>query len=802
MRDRGRGVTILDYLFPERKNECTGCGACFNACAYHALDMCSDVEGFLYPTISPETCTKCGACLRVCPLIQKEKTSDRQPVSYAVCAADAVRRESSSGGAFSAMALEILEQGGVVCGASYDNNMVLRHCIIASAQELAPLRKSKYLQSDTGTMFQTIKTLLQEPRPVMFVGCPCQAAGLRSYLGRDFPNLLLVDFLCLGVASPAVFLRFLDEKYGPHNVRDYNFRCDGAECTWGDFLNKAVLNTGETRYIESKNNLYLQGFLNKLFNRPCCANCRFSPAPHQSDITLGDFWGVQDFDPSLNDGKGTSAVIVNTERGENFFQAIRPYLPVCREVSMDYILRNRFHQINAPHPRRERFFSLIKDTSFSKAAHYTLNNGFDVGIIGIYSMQNFGSQLTYYSLYRYISDLGYHVSMIERPADSVWKTDGVPDAFRKNPYDEDALAPMFASRQEMGRLNEQGDIFVLGSDIIWNYEMYRLIGNLSYLDYINSNKTIISYAASFGKTAECPDDEYGRLGFYLKRFDAISVREDSAAAFCASKLGVHAEHVLDPVFIADQKWLNMLAEQSEKKPVTNFILFYLLDLAGDRHVIHEYAEKMGCKAVIVTDASYYSSHNDESFADVEPDVYAEDLMYFFKCASSVVTDSFHGVCFSLIYQKNFWAIENYQRGTSRMRSLLNMLKLTERIMPDLSQLLTQKGKARGINYKRATRVLEKHIRTSREWLNRSLQIKKPFSYSEYDMMREMANTVTGRIQSLEEKIDKIQLWMQDAGGAFAAIHDRFEKANVPISTQPLNFKGQSNDASVQQEDIE
>lgn len=802
MQNKGGWVTILDYLLPERKNECTGCGACFNTCTYDAIDMCSDEEGFLYPDISSEACTNCGACLRACPLTQTDVRSDRKTVSYAVCTADSVRRESASGGAFSAMALKILEQGGVVCGASYDNNMRLRHNIIASAQELASLRKSKYVQSNTGTVFRTLKVLLQEGNLVMFVGSPCQVAGFQSYLGQEFPNLLVVDFICLGVSSPAIFSHFLEEKYGVNHVQDFQFRCDGAECAWGDYLNKVVLDNGEVRYIELKDNQYMQGVLNKLFNRPCCADCKFAPAPHQSDITLGDFWGIQDFDPSLNDGKGTSAVIVNTERGEKFFQTIRTYLPVCREVPMEYILRNRFHQINAPHPQRKRFFSLIKDTSFSKASHFTLNNGFDVGIIGIYSMQNFGSQLTYYCLYRYISDLGYHVSMIERPADSVWKTDGIPAAFRTNPYDEGVIAPMFACRPEMSRLNTQGDIFVLGSDIMLNYEMYRLVGNISYFDYINSNKIMVAYATSFGKNTDCPNDEYARLGFYLNRFDAISVREDSGVEFCESQLGIHAEHVMDPVLIVDPKWLDMLAEQSTKKHITDFVLFYLLDPPEDRCAIHNYAKKMGCKAVIVTDASYYLSHNKESLVDIELDVYAEDLLHLFKYATSVVTDSFHGICFSLIYQKNFWAIENRQRGTSRMRSILHMLKLTDRILPDLNDILKQQNKKRRIDYKRTKRILENYIGSSREWLKRSLHLKKPFRYTEYDMMKEMVDTAVDRIYSLEKSIEQIQLWMQDAGGAFAAIHDRFEKIDTLISARDSSFRGQHiDDAPARQKDI-
>lgn len=307
------------------KNGCTGCGACVNACGFGAITMKTDLSGFFYPQINTRLCTGCGRCAKVCPQKQKAAKGSDSNIYLAVQAADDnVRMESSSGGAFSLFAESIISHGGAVCAASLCDDMTVRHVIISDKSELNRLRKTKYVQSDTGTVFTEIRTLLEEGREVLFTGTPCQCAGLLNCLGKTYEKLITAALVCYGVPSPKVFsnyLRYLGKKHGG-KVTSYSFR-DKRNHDNGHTVSYST-DGGKTVYSmplggDPFSKLY---FRNHII-RPSCYGCRYATPDRPFDITLGDFWGIEKVHPEFDDGDGTSLVILHSEKSRFLWEEIK-----------------------------------------------------------------------------------------------------------------------------------------------------------------------------------------------------------------------------------------------------------------------------------------------------------------------------------------------------------------------------------------------------------------------------------------------------------------------------------------------
>lgn len=187
---------------------CTGCGACTSVCEQKALNLIPGKEGFYRPLVDTDKCISCGLCEKVCPVLNSVKTvvTSATPLVYAAWNKDEkVRAESSSGGVFSALAETVLEMGGIVCGAAYANDMSVSHIRIEKKSDLSKLRLSKYVQSYIGDAFREVKEYAKQGKTVLFCGTPCQAAGLRNFLRKDYPNIICCDFICHGVPSPLMY---------------------------------------------------------------------------------------------------------------------------------------------------------------------------------------------------------------------------------------------------------------------------------------------------------------------------------------------------------------------------------------------------------------------------------------------------------------------------------------------------------------------------------------------------------------------------------------------------------------------
>lgn len=311
------------YFLTKDKTECCACTACVNSCPKSCIKMIQDEEGFAYPEIDKNICINCHLCEKVCPVEHPNYSNNDKPDVYAVLLKDVEeRKKSSSGGAFFAIATFVLNNNGVVIGATMDEMHQVRHIMVESLDELFRLRGSKYVQSELGFIFARVKEVLTKDKWCYFVGTGCQVAGLKAYLKKDYPKLITSDLVCHGVPSQALFdkhIKYLEDRYHD-KVVNYFFRDNES---WGgceicEFANRRPLKNPS--YDLSP---YLYSFMYGMTFRYSCYNCKFASIPRQGDITLADFWGAKEFFPDIDESHGVSLVLINSINGCRAWENIR-----------------------------------------------------------------------------------------------------------------------------------------------------------------------------------------------------------------------------------------------------------------------------------------------------------------------------------------------------------------------------------------------------------------------------------------------------------------------------------------------
>lgn len=388
------------------KSECCGCNACIQRCPKKCITMHEDEEGFLYPIVDQSICIDCGLCEKVCPVINPNEPRRPLQVLAAKNKDEDQRLRSSSGGIFILLAEHIIKQGGVVFGARFDKNWEVEHGYAETLEDLELLMRSKYVQSRIGNTYKEAEQFLKQGRQVMFVGTPCQIAGLKRFLRKEYENLLAVDFICHGVPSPGVWRRYLEEiksersedtgkntvlssslqsmpvitginfrekQLGGYSWKKYGFVVHAKSPFMGD-LNSVLLSTN------INDNIYMEAFLQNYILRPSCYFCFAKNGKSKSDITVSDFWGLHLCMPQFDDDKGVSAVFFHTQKSLDIFKGFDIDSIEC---SFNDGIRANSYIKSADKPVfRNRFWLKFKDGStVGKCLEYAQNPSLLVRVV-------------------------------------------------------------------------------------------------------------------------------------------------------------------------------------------------------------------------------------------------------------------------------------------------------------------------------------------------------------------------------------------------------------------------------------
>ena len=731
-KNNGNNINILD------KKECTGCSVCAQVCPHNCIKMIETKEGFHYPVIDEKLCTDCGLCVKKCHALNDNFKTDFNQEFYDVRASDEIRMKSSSGGMFTLIADYVFENNGFVCGASWRKDWLgVEHIIIDNKKDLDKLRGSKYVESSLGNIFSEIKKLLNDKKLVLFSGTPCQVSALNFYLGRDYENLITVDLLCNSVVPQKVWRKYLLEKFNDTAKIEYISFRDKKALGW---LVGCFLKSAESEYIDKKSeDFYMRAFLEHISCKEECIRCKYRKFERAGDITIGDYWGVAD-----NDDKGVSLVLVNSLKGKSIFEKINQSNFNYKRV---YNISNGGLGGNVPiFASRKYFFDNLDKEDFETLYNNSNNPKYNVAIANMLFQNNFGAILTVYALYKIIEDFGYNPLIIYN--NSIYSNNLFAD-IRGNKFALKYMniANRHFNKYELEKLNEKCDNFVVGSDQVWRVKGHSETAQFYFLNFAYNFKNKIAYSSSFGINyfeGELKDKILFK--YYLKQFDKVSVREDDGVKICKEDFDVSATHVLDPVFLIND--YDYLINKSNKNINHKFIAVYSL-YTNIENELNFISNKLNL------DIEYLIKDNEE--------IGIEDWLWTIKNSELLITDSFHGSCFAIIFNKPFVCILNEGSGISRLESLSNMFDIKTRIISDLSEVMHNTDFLLKMDWTEINKKLEIEKVKSLNWLKNALENKKEkYNYRDdiINYLIEENNEKESEIHYLRNYIDEKQNWIK------------------------------------------
>lgn len=359
----------------ENKAKCCGCTACYSICPTKCILMVPDEEGFLYPLVEKEHCVDCHLCEKVCPIVNKMKTKNT-PMAYVVQHKEKeILYHSASGGAYSAIGAVIIDKGGTVYGAGYTDRFFVEHMCAKSINELEKFRSSKYVQSRQRDSFVEIKGKLDQNELICYSGTPCQVAGLKSFLGKEYKNLITVDLVCKGVASPEVlrqYVTLMEKKYNSEIVginfkrKTYGYHSSTMSV---DFINGFSYSQGGIA------DPMMRSFRANICLRPSCGDCAFKGESRVSDLTLFDCWSYEKITGKKDNDKGHTTVLVHSKKGAEILKESQVYATIESinekdAIALDGIMacsKVRFH------PLRNEYMRILASNGLVAAIDETIS---------------------------------------------------------------------------------------------------------------------------------------------------------------------------------------------------------------------------------------------------------------------------------------------------------------------------------------------------------------------------------------------------------------------------------------------
>ena len=354
----------------KEKYMCDGCHACYSVCPKDAINMEIDDEGFWYPKVDNTKCVDCNKCEKVCPILNKTEVKSLKKAYACYNLDEDIRVKSSSGGIFTILASEIIKDDGVVFGAKFDKDFNVVHDYVEDIDGLSKFRGSKYVQSNIGDSFRQAKKFLDGGRKVLFCGTPCQIGGLKSYLNKDYDNLVTVDLICHGVPSPMIWKRYINELGDGKKLSAMTFRDKSKG--WNSGVLKYRFEDGSEINEEYGESLYIKGFIKNCFLRSSCYSCNFKTLDRGSDFTLGDFWGIEEIIPEIDKKSGVSLIMIHTKKAQDLFNGLNKNM-YYEEVDINKsIVFNTCAIESVKNEKREDFFRILKDNTLEESIDKTI----------------------------------------------------------------------------------------------------------------------------------------------------------------------------------------------------------------------------------------------------------------------------------------------------------------------------------------------------------------------------------------------------------------------------------------------
>lgn len=680
--------------------KCTGCMACYNMCPNNAISIEEKEDGFLYPQIQQEKCINCGICIKTCPIVKKREHI-RNSFCYAAQANDAVRQHSSSGGMFQIMAQYIIHQGGVVCGAGFVDGKV-RHIIIDAEEELKTLRKSKYIQSDCSNIYKELKAFIESNRYVLFTGTPCQCAAVKNIYSKN-DNLIVIDILCMGVPSQKLFDRYLYEEMQNDIITHIDFR-DKSKYGWSPNLVLALQRNGKEELIDSAESSYYSAFLDAYSIRESCTECAFAGKERVGDITIGDFWGIEGFDINISDAKGTSLVLVNTVKGESLWNLIKEQMKSLKKFDIDIAFQSNpilKHPTVVSSKRRE-FLNINGEETIREKYDFLKSNRATCGIINYWWCNDNGAILTAFALQRLLQINGFSSRLINICSENQLKrSGGISSRFeQKHLYTTNPIV----SKEQFNELNDSFENFIVGSDQVFRAEW---VSDTWFLDFVELTHNKIAMSASFGIGSLSVDRRRKRkIKYLLSRFNSISIRELSGIEIC-NNFSINAQHVVDPVFLIDpQNYVDIINDKDFRRLDKKYVFGYFRDKTDDKLLqINQIASRYNLDVFIADDSTE-----------------VEEFLFMVYSAEYVLTDSYHGLCFALIFNKNFACYYNELRGNDRFDSLIQTLGINKnKFLPENKAVLATEVIKYPVDWERINSNILEQREIGTEWLINALR---------------------------------------------------------------------------------
>lgn len=697
---------------------CTSCMACADKCKRGAISFYRDYEGFLYPKIDPDKCNNCGLCQKQChvnvalaqelkPKATSSNESEVEPEVYLVQASEEERMKSSSGGFCAALAQRFVANHSYVVGC-VSSGTSAEHIVTAEQAELARMRGSKYIQSSLEGVYLKVQNLLKQGNKVLFTGVPCQVAALKSFLVKNYDNLTTVDLICHGVCSDELLRKVVvrelkqcaqvdvdnidiaDVIFRDKNIDDltitisYRSKGDGQE---------------HVLHIPFSDSLFYRLFLSNFVLRRSCGDCQYAGMwPRQGDFTAGDFRGIPEFEPYL-DQKGTSIVFANTPKAVNLMSELKEEGVFARCLPVPFASAQR-SQINlvqstSHHPSRESFFKHCygqleqAEVPLDLSDPELIRN--NIAILNFsFEENNYGAVLTCVGLYQVVKGLGYNVRVI----------DYIPyfaGNYHKNreflnfKINELEFTKRYYGYYTLPELNKDFSGFIVGSDQVLNHAFVKDDRLAYYLTFADPGKKTICFAGSFGLEADdylnlLSSEDKAFYGTSLNLLDAVSLREpESGLKICAALGCDKAVGVLDPVFICDADYWHSLADKAltsnDALALDNVVVEYIVPSVSPIYNIRLPKGFDSITQIVgnVDGAGKFSPY---------------EWLNCIKKSGLFITDSFHGLCFALIFNRPFIVCSNSSKVLVRANELLGVIdpRLKERVVlgeiDDIDQLLS------------------------------------------------------------------------------------------------------------------